>query len=183
VVINASTWTVYYQGAVNNSIGTNAPTQSYLREALLNLFAGRPASVDWTVAKGCTIDLPATNVVADYSTVIAPLLQTKCIKCHSPGNIAPFALTNHESVLLWSQSMAMQIREGHMPPWHADPYYGRFTNDDSLSIQEKRTLLGWLDAGAPPGTGPDILTNPAKHCHVLAPADYSCHRDHCLPLH
>jgi hypothetical protein len=44
-----------------------------------------------------------------------------------------------------------------MPPWHADPHYGEFANDRSLSVEETQTLIHWIEAGAPRGDGPDTL--------------------------
>ncbi|MBI2432189.1 MAG: alkyl hydroperoxide reductase [Candidatus Hydrogenedentes bacterium] len=45
-----------------------------------------------------------------------------------------------------------------MPPWHADPAYNQFENDRSLTPEEERRLLAWLDAGAPKEeTEPDPL--------------------------
>jgi len=38
-----------------------------------------------------------------------------------------------------------------MPPWFADPHYGKFSNDRSLSQREIDTLVAWSDAGAPLG--------------------------------
>jgi hypothetical protein len=36
-----------------------------------------------------------------------------------------------------------------MPPWHADPHFGQFANDRGLAPEQTRTLLAWLDQGAP----------------------------------
>src|SRR5207245_1554356 len=38
-----------------------------------------------------------------------------------------------------------------MPPWFAEPGYGPFSNDRSLSQEEIGTLTNWVDAGAPEG--------------------------------
>jgi len=36
-----------------------------------------------------------------------------------------------------------------MPPWQADPHYGKFSNDLSLAPAEKQTLIAWVgDRGA-----------------------------------
>ena len=43
-----------------------------------------------------------------------------------------------------------------MPPWHADPRYGRFANDRRLSRDERDTLLAWIDNGAPRGDDKDL---------------------------
>jgi len=44
-----------------------------------------------------------------------------------------------------------------MPPWDADPHYGKFSNDRSLTPAEKRLLLRWVEQGAPRGEGEDPL--------------------------
>src|SRR5580765_9176 len=45
-----------------------------------------------------------------------------------------------------------------MPPWFADPRYGHFANDASLSDQQIATILAWSAAGAPAG---DVRDAPA----------------------
>ena len=158
VAINTFDWTVFYRGSIDSRVGTNAATDRYLRGALNDFMAGRPVSLTWTAPGGCEITMPQPREI-DYSTEIAPLLMDKCVRCHSPGNIAPLALTNYDSVVLWSSLMKHAVMDGHMPPWHADPQYSRFANDGSLSPEQRRTLIQWIDAGNPRGAGPDILTN------------------------
>lgn len=43
-----------------------------------------------------------------------------------------------------------------MPPWHADPSYGSFSNDRSLTDDEKETILRWTKRGAPLGNPNDM---------------------------
>ena len=38
-----------------------------------------------------------------------------------------------------------------MPPWHADPRFGRFANDRGLTPRPRATLLAWVDQGCPEG--------------------------------
>jgi hypothetical protein len=42
-----------------------------------------------------------------------------------------------------------------MPPWFADPHYGKFSNDRSLTKGEIDTLVSWVDAGAREGDSKD----------------------------
>jgi hypothetical protein len=44
-----------------------------------------------------------------------------------------------------------------MPPWHANPHYGTFVGDRSLSTEEARTLVHRIEAGTPRGPGADPL--------------------------
>lgn len=43
-----------------------------------------------------------------------------------------------------------------MPPWFADPHYGKFANDRSLPQKDIDTLVTWADAGAPRGELKDM---------------------------
>jgi hypothetical protein len=48
------------------------------------------------------------------------------------------------------------VEEGRMPPWHADPRHGRFLNERGLSLDEKRLIRAWVEAGAPEGDPKDL---------------------------
>jgi hypothetical protein len=48
------------------------------------------------------------------------------------------------------------VQERRMPPWHADPRYGRFENDRRLTGRQRATLLAWIDRGAPLGDKQEI---------------------------
>ena len=42
-----------------------------------------------------------------------------------------------------------------MPPWFADPHYGKFSNDRTLAQAEIDTLVAWADTGAKAGNPKD----------------------------
>jgi len=44
-----------------------------------------------------------------------------------------------------------------MPPWDADPHVGKWSNDTALTPEQSKRLIHWIEAGAPRGTGDDIL--------------------------
>lgn len=156
--IDTATWTIFYQGAIDDRNGatTDPTTQHYLADALTNFLAGRPAIVTQAAPEGCDITLNPGQTLS-YSTDIAPLLLDKCVRCHSPGNIAPFAMTNYGIIQGYALLIKGQILTGEMPPWHADPFSGSFTNDVSLTPQEAGMLVQWINDGAPRGNGPDPL--------------------------
>lgn len=69
-------------------------------------------------------------------------------------------LVTYEQARPWANSMAHAAEEKMMPPWFADPRYGRFANDPSLSDSEIATLSSWAKAGAPSGDSHDAPTPP-----------------------
>ena len=88
---------------------------------------------------------------------ILPILQDHCQSCHRPGEIAPMSLVTYEQVKPWAASIRVAVESKTMPPWFADPRYGRFSNDPSLTLEQITTIGAWVDAGAPaglPGDGP-----------------------------
>src|SRR5215510_12656511 len=90
-----------------------------------------------------------------FTKDIAPILQKNCQSCHRPGQAAPFSLLAYEQARPWAKAIKAAVLRKKMPPWYADPQYGRFENDPSLSQQEIDTLASWADAGAPMGNPKD----------------------------
>jgi hypothetical protein len=167
ICIDKLGWPIFYRGTIDDRVGpAPAPTtQNYLSNALTSFLAGGTVSPREAHTNGCAITLTSIPM-PDYSADVAPLLQAKCIGCHSPGNLAPFALTNYSSVTNKMMAMRLELLKGTMPPWHADYNFQSYTNDFSLSSTQASTLMSWIDAGGPRGTGPDPLTNPPP------PVDY-----------
>jgi len=153
-------WRVFYRGAIDDRIGsTTLPTtQYYLTKALSDFLANGSISPRETRPSGCAITLTSMPPPS-YSSDIAPLLLNKCVRCHSPGNFAPFPMTNYASVAAKANKMRIEVLAGRMPPWHADPFYQAFTNDFSLTPAEAAKLVQWIDNGAPRGSGSDPLAD------------------------
>ncbi|MBI3852312.1 MAG: redoxin domain-containing protein [Verrucomicrobia bacterium] len=160
VCVNTLDWSIFYRGTIDDRMGSNpvSTTQYYLSNALTSFLAGGTVTPRQTQTRGCDITLTSIPTPS-YSADIAPLLLDKCVRCHSPGNIAPFAMTNYAAVSNKATQMRIETLAGRMPPWHADPFYQSFTNDISLKTNESAMLVKWLDAGAPRGGGIDPLTN------------------------
>jgi len=85
-----------------------------------------------------------------YKNVL-PILQDHCQSCHRPGEIAPMPFLGYEQTSLWADAIAHDVEMKMMPPWFADPGYGHFANDTSLSDQQIATITNWARNGAPAG--------------------------------
>jgi hypothetical protein len=95
-----------------------------------------------------------------FAKDIAPIFYNKCAECHRPGEIAPFSLMTYKEARPWGRSIREKVAEGAMPPWHADPAHGKFSNDRRLSKEEKATVLAWVDNGMKEGNVKDLPPAP-----------------------
>ncbi len=91
-----------------------------------------------------------------YSKDVAPILQKNCQVCHRPGEAGPFPLLTYEQARPWAMAMKIAVESGKMPPWFADPHYGKFSNSMGLIASDIETLAKWADAGAPKGDPKDL---------------------------
>ena len=99
----------------------------------------------------------ATNVpTVTFARDIAPVLQKNCQGCHRPGEAAPFSLLTYEQARPWARAMKEAVLLKKMPPWFADPHYGKFSNDRSLAQKDVDTLVAWADGGTPLGDPKDL---------------------------
>lgn len=91
---------------------------------------------------------------------ILPILQDHCQSCHRRGEVAPMPLTTYEQTRFFASSIAHDVQMRMMPPWFADPHFGHFSNDASLTEQQIAAITEWAEAGAPAGDRHDAP--PAK---------------------
>jgi hypothetical protein len=108
-----------------------------------------------------------------YSKTIAPILQKKCVSCHQKGGIGPFQMNSYEVVKGFAPMMRESVMTRRMPPFFADPHVGKWSNDTSLTAEETKTLVHWIEAGAPRGKGEDILKTHAGEARSGPPRSAS----------
>jgi hypothetical protein len=154
IVIDPKTWRVAYRGALDATNGT---------QVLDAVAQGKPVPAPPSPAAGCPIDLPLRGKTAEFAKIsyakdIAPILEQKCVTCHQPGAIGPMSFTSYSNVKGFAPMIRETIRTQRMPPYSADPTIGHFDRDMRLSGQQIKTLVHWIEAGAPRGEGADPLT-------------------------
>ena len=165
VCIGTTNWMTFYRGAINRELADQKTKaggrNNYLENALAKFLAGKTVSPNKTLAKGTPLQLAvardATANAISYADEVAPLLQKSCVPCHSPGNIGPFAMSSYEKVKSRSSMIEEVLLAQRMPPWHADPHYGSFVNERSLTPDQAQTLVRWVEQGSPRGEGDDPL--------------------------
>ena len=79
---------------------------------------------------------------------VLPILQDHCQACHRTGQIGPMPLVAYRDARKWSAEIARRTGLREMPPWFADPRFGHFSNDPSLTAAQIATLAEWSHTGA-----------------------------------
>jgi mono/diheme cytochrome c family protein len=90
-----------------------------------------------------------------FNKDVLPILQKNCQTCHRPGEIAPMSFLTYQDTRPWAKAIKVAVLSKQMPPWFADPAYGHFANDRTLSPATIDALAAWADQGAPEGDAKD----------------------------
>jgi peroxiredoxin/mono/diheme cytochrome c family protein len=158
---------VRYRGRIDDQyepgISRPEPKQHHLGSALAALVEGRDVEVASTEPAGCLITfvdespppVEASSAVT-FTRDVAPILNRHCVECHRPGAIGPFSLTDYDEVIGWGEMMLEVIELRRMPPWHADPRYGKFIGARTMPEEDRATLAAWVAQGMPQGDPQDL---------------------------
>jgi peroxiredoxin/mono/diheme cytochrome c family protein len=164
-VIDPKGWKLVYRGPMDDRLSyekQRPASKHYLTDALDQTIAGKPVTVAKADGVGCLVNFPerdrkASHAKISYSQEIAPMLKDKCTACHQTGGVGPWAMTSYDMVKGFAPMIREVVRTQRMPPWHADPHYGVWQNTRALTDDQRKTLVHWIEAGAPRGNGPDAL--------------------------
>lgn len=139
----------------------------------------------------CSSEADPPAEVPTYYADIKPILDGRCISCHSEGNIGPFTLDTYDAALTARESILTQVSTGQMPPWDADPGHTEYRYDPSLSDEQIDLIERWALGGAPEGDPgaegaplPSIVASlsrvdltirmPEAYTPVKSPDEYRC---------
>jgi peroxiredoxin len=158
---------IRYRGRIDDQyepgISRTEPTRHHLREALEALVADREVPVARTEPVGCLITLvdqprPAgdPSAAVTFTRDVAPILNQHCVECHRAGEIGPFALTDYGEVVGWADMILEVVKQNRMPPWHADPRYGKFVGARHVPAEARGMLAAWVEQGMPRGSQQDL---------------------------
>ncbi len=86
-----------------------------------------------------------------YHKDVVPILQQHCQQCHRAGEPAPMPLMTYKQVRPWARAVKEAVLSRRMPPWHADPSVGRFSNARVMTGEEVAVIRQWVDSGAREG--------------------------------
>jgi hypothetical protein len=65
------------------------------------------------------------------------------------------SLLTYKEVRPWASAIKEAVALKKMPPWFADPHFGKWINDRSMSKADIETIGRWVESGAPEGDAKD----------------------------
>src|SRR5262249_24285241 len=95
-----------------------------------------------------------------FNKDVRPILFRSCVECHGPGEAAPMSLLSFKDARPWARSIREKVLSREMPPLHADPRVGQFSNDPRLTQAEIDAITTWVDGGAKEGEARDLPPTP-----------------------
>ncbi len=106
-----------------------------------------------------------------FSKDVAPIVYKHCVSCHRAGTTAPMSLLTYREARPWAASIREKVVARVMPPWNADPRYGKWQNDPHLTDAEIAAIVSWSRHGAPEGNPKDMPPVPpiAEGWHIGKP--------------
>ncbi|HLG15963.1 MAG TPA: cytochrome c [Blastocatellia bacterium] len=128
--------------------------------ALATLVAAFAVIVIVSGVRTISADSKHSKKEVTFSKDVAPILFKNCAECHRPGEAAPMSLLSFKDARPWARSIREKVATREMPPWHADPHYGEFSNDRRLSQEQVDTVVAWVDGGAKEGDLKDLPPAP-----------------------
>jgi mono/diheme cytochrome c family protein len=145
VIVSPKDWKVVYHGPVSG-----------VEAALAEFTAGKPVTNAEMAVSGTKLVYADAGKQAEWTKIsyvndVAPIMKDKCVDCHQPNGIAPEMLywTSYNQVKTFAPMIREAIRTDRMPPFDADTHYRAFENNENLTAGEIKTLVRWIDAGAP----------------------------------
>src|SRR5882724_10926118 len=107
---------------------------------------------------GAGFQKPGAPARPTFYKDVLPILQDHCQSCHRQGEVAPMPLVTYQQTRPWAKAVAYAVEMKMMSPWFADPHYGHFADDISLTEKQIATISAWANAGTPAG---DVHDAPA----------------------
>ena len=114
----------------------------------------------FVISPGAASAAAAPETPVTFTKDVAPILYKSCVTCHRAGEVAPMSLLTYDDVRPWAKSIKRKVVAREMPPWGADPHFGTFKDDQSLTTGQIETIARWVDAGAPKGADSDLPPAP-----------------------
>ena len=124
----------------------------------------KPRAAAWlsAFATACLVGTASAGEAdgVTFNKHVAPILFRRCVGCHRPGEVAPFALLSYRDASKRAGQIADVTSSRQMPPWKAEPGAMHFAGERRLTDDELGIFRRWSDTGAAEGDPADLPPAP-----------------------
>ncbi|MEE2901733.1 MAG: hypothetical protein VYC39_05355 [Myxococcota bacterium] len=106
-----------------------------------------------------------------YFSDVKPIIDARCVSCHSDGSIAPFNLDTYEEVRALAPAIQQAVTSRSMPPWLAKDADVKYRKDPSLSDEQIQIINDWITHGTLAGENKSDSVNMTADSDGLARVD------------
>ena len=129
-----------FRGVINNRFAAEGrsrrASEHYAADALRQVLSGAAPDAPALASGADAIEFDLDAGVS-YAEDIVPILERRCLSCHTEGGIAPFAMSNHQVVQGWSPMIREVLYTKRMPPGQIDnDYVHDFKEVSHITIDE-----------------------------------------------
>jgi len=115
------------------------------------------AALGWSRAAS-SHETVTTTVLFDRE--IVGILNRHCVMCHVEKGPA-FPLETYEQAWLQRRKISAAVLARRMPPWPVMSGYGRFANENVVTLRESQFLVSWMEGLGPRNAG-RVFTNTSR---------------------
>ena len=104
--------------------------------------------------------LPLTAMADDveFYKDVMPLIESRCITCHSHDGVS-FSYENADEAYALRMAITDAVANDRMPPWLPESGHQTYMDDFSLTPAEKTLFRDWAAAGYPKGDESDYVVD------------------------
>jgi peroxiredoxin len=145
---------LFSNGAADQALAASLPgVTSYLHYVVHSILRNENFTENPVASEGPPLDLdkliPHRSVEISYETQVAPILIQRCVSCHKPSGMAPWAMDSHLMVQGWSKMIRETLLTRRMPPGQIDPAFAsNYVDVHHITDAEMSVLIAWIDSGA-----------------------------------
>jgi len=145
---------LFSNSAAHQAIAANLPgVTSYLHYVVHSILRHENFNENPVASEGPPLDLDKLislrTVEVSYEKQVAPILIQRCVSCHKPGGMAPWAMDSHLMVQGWSKMIRETLLTRRMPPGQIDPAFAsNYVDVHHITDAEMSLLIAWIDSGA-----------------------------------
>jgi hypothetical protein len=115
------------------------------------------------------------NTTVLFDREIVAILNRHCVMCHVEKGPS-FPLETYEQVWLQKRKVSAAVLARHMPPWPAFSGYGRFANENVVTLRESQFVVSWMEGLGPRNAG-KVFTNTSAAGALAPQAAIKAHAD------